>query len=53
MPKKKPWNSKLTKIYHDNSKCTTGNNIERKNLRNGTGNKKHCKECIKLNRQGK
>ena len=51
--KTNPWHSIKSDVYHNNSKCTTRNNIERVNIRNGTGNKPLCKECKKLNKQGK
>jgi hypothetical protein len=36
-------------VHHNNSKCTEGNNIERENLRQGTGGKPLCKHCANLN----
>ena len=36
-------------VYHDNSKCTEGNNIEKENLRQGTGGKSKCSHCSRLN----
>lgn len=36
-------------VHHTNSKCTEGNNIERENLRQGTGGKPLCQHCAKLN----
>ena len=36
-------------VCHDNSKCTEGNNIEKENLRQGTGGKSKCSHCSKLN----
>ncbi len=36
-------------VYHDNNKCTEGNNIEKENLRTGTGGKPKCSHCSKLN----
>lgn len=56
MPRKSPWHSKLKNIdvYHNNTNCNTGNNIERENLRQGKGNKQRlCMECKRLNQQGK
>ena len=40
-------------VYHNNDKCTEGNNIERKNFKHGTGGKRLCERCKKLNREGK
>jgi hypothetical protein len=40
-PSKKPG----TKVYHDNKKCTEGNNIERHYLAAGTGGHSKCDHC--------
>lgn len=53
MPQKAPWHSIKSNVHHDNSNCNTGNNIERENLRSGTGGKPKCEECADLNRRGK
>jgi len=55
MPRKAPWHSvKLSapKVHHDNTKCTEGNNIERENLRQGTGNRPLCDHCQHLDTMG-
>lgn len=39
-------------VHHNNTLCTEGNNIERINLRTGTGSKPLCQHCIRLS-QGK
>jgi hypothetical protein len=39
-----PWNSTKENVYHDNSNCTLGKNIERKDIRTGTGGKPICAE---------
>jgi hypothetical protein len=31
------WHSILSDVYHDDTECNTGNNIERENRRPGTG----------------
>jgi hypothetical protein len=36
-------------VYHNNSNCTEANNIEKENIRQGTGNKTLCLNCKKLN----
>lgn len=36
------------KVYHDNDKCTEGNNIESQNRRSGTGNRPRCEHCSRL-----
>ncbi len=46
-----PWHSiKATdpKVYHNNDKCTEGNNIESKNRREGTGGRPLCKHCDRI-----
>jgi hypothetical protein len=56
MPKKAPWYSAKEsdpKVYHNNTNCNTGNNIEKENVRQGTDNRTLCKECQKLNDQSK
>src|SRR3546814_1087456 len=39
MAKKDPWHSVKQTVHHNNTGCNTGNNIERENLRSGTGGK--------------
>lgn len=51
--KTKPWHSKKTYVYHNNTKCTLGNNIERKNILLGTGGKIICNLCSRLNKSNK
>ena len=48
MAKKAPWHSIKSDRYHDNTDCNTGNNIERENIRSGTGGKAKCEECKRL-----
>ena len=45
---KNPWHSIKQTVYHNNTDCNTGNNIEAENLRQGTGGKPLCKECADL-----
>lgn len=43
-----PWHSVKPydpQVYHDETQCKTGNNIEAENRRSGTGNRPRCKEC--------
>lgn len=49
MAKTSPWHSVKADVYHDDTDCNTGNNIERENLRSGTGGKPKCAECKRLN----
>jgi hypothetical protein len=48
MAKVAPWHSKLIldrNVYHDETRCTEGNNIESRNRVAGTGNKPKCHHC--------
>lgn len=53
MSKKSPWYSVKEDVHHDNTNCNTGNNIEKENLRQGTGGHPLCKECAVLDKDGK
>jgi len=35
-------------VYHNNTLCKTGNNIEKENRREGTDGRPLCKECAGL-----
>jgi len=48
MAKVSPWHSVLSDVYHNNTECNTGNNIEKENVRPGTGGKRLCEECAGL-----
>jgi hypothetical protein len=48
MSKVSPFYSIKASVYHDNSDCNTGNNIETENRRSGTGGHPRCKECAGL-----
>jgi len=52
MPRKSPWHSIKEDVYHDNTKCTEGNNIEPENYREGTGGKRKCQHCARLDAAG-
>lgn len=46
-----PWHSKKEadrKVYHDNTECTEGNNIEAKYRQSGTGGRPRCEHCQRL-----
>ena len=48
MSKVGPWHSvkpNTPQVYHNETQCKTGNNIERENRREGTGGRQLCKEC--------
>jgi len=55
MPSCPSFHSKLpgTAVYHNNSACTEGNNIESCNRISGTGSHRLCSRCKELNSQGK
>ena len=48
-----PFHSDLprTEVYHNNSECDLGNNIEPENKVSGTGGLRLCDDCKKLNEQ--
>jgi hypothetical protein len=51
MAKVSPWHSSRISdrnVYHDNDKCTEGNNIETKYHTSGTGGRPRCEHCSKL-----
>jgi hypothetical protein len=46
MAKTSPWYSKKTMdVHHNETECTTGNNIEPENIAYGTGDLSKCSEC--------
>jgi hypothetical protein len=56
MPKVPAFHSKLEtdrKVYHDNSACTEGNNIEARNRVAGAGGRPRCDHCTRLESQGR
>lgn len=49
MAKVPPFHSRVQKdVYHDDNKCTEGNNIETKYRVSGTGSLPKCKHCREL-----
>lgn len=48
MARKPAWHSAKSGVHHVCSNCNTGNNIERENVRQGTGGKPLCDECQRL-----
>jgi hypothetical protein len=51
MTKKTPWHSKRPddrKVYHDETQCTEGNNIEERNRVSGTGGLPKCDHCRRI-----
>ena len=50
MVKVSPWySSKTKKVYHYNTNCPEGNNIEPKYRKQGTGGLQKCNHCKRLN----
>jgi transposase-like protein len=49
MAKVAAFHSVKQNVHHNNNSCTEGNNIEKENLRQGTGGKPLCSHCAKLN----
>jgi hypothetical protein len=52
MAKVTAFHSKLKtdrRVYHDNDKCTEGNNIEPRNRVSGTDGRPKCEHCARLN----
>lgn len=45
-----PWHFTKSDVYHNNTACNTGNNIEHENRRRGSGCNLLCQECHSLNR---
>ena len=49
--KTSPWHSKLPldrRVYHDETRCTEGNNIEPRNRVAGTGSRPKCDHCRRI-----
>jgi hypothetical protein len=56
MPRVAPFHSvkePIRRVYHDNSACTEGNNIEKQYLRQGTDGRPRCEHCTKLAAEGR
>ena len=56
MPQKDPWYSaKPTdpRVYHDNTDCVEGENIEPRNRRPGTNDLPRCRHCTYLEAQAR
>ena len=49
MTRTDPWQSIKGVKFHNNTECHLGKNIEPENNRYGTGGKKLCDECNRLN----
>jgi len=56
MPRKSAWHSvkpNTHNVYHDNTLCTEGNNIESYYLKQGTAGRPLCAHCARLDREGR
>ena len=51
MTKTAPWHAPGSNVYHDNTACAEGNNIEQENRQKGTGEKRRCQNCQRLERE--
>ena len=55
MSQTSPWHSVKVgerPVYHDNTACTEGNNIEPQYRRSGTAGRRKCEHCERLDSQG-
>jgi hypothetical protein len=52
MPKRSPWHSTQSEVYHDNTECNTGNNRERVPQTRDRRQATLCQECARLDSQG-
>jgi hypothetical protein len=48
MAKTAAFHAKDSKVHHNNTSCTEGNNIESRNRIAGTGGKRLCSHCARL-----
>jgi hypothetical protein len=51
MAKAPPWHSRLQtdrRVYHDETRCTEGNNIEPRNRVSGMGGRPKCEHCRRI-----
>ena len=44
------WHSAKELVFHNNRSCTESNNIETENLRAGSGGRRLCEHCDRLNK---
>ena len=48
MAKVEPWHSAISDVYHDNTACADGRNIDLENLRGGSGGRPLCEICARF-----
>jgi hypothetical protein len=53
MPQTQAWHSSKENHHHNNTRCGPGSEIPPHNRLPGTGNKPLCRDCAKLNAEGK
>jgi len=53
MPQTNAWHSVKEPHHHNNTRCGPGSEIPQHNRLPGTGNKPLCRDCAKLNAEGK
>ena len=53
MPQTSAWHSIKENHHHNNTKCGPGSEIPPHNRVAGTGQKPLCRDCAKLNAEGK
>lgn len=51
MTRVSPWHSIFSPVYHNDTACSLGQNIEPQHRREGTGEKRICPECKYLDEQ--
>ena len=49
--KTSPWHSVKGGVYHDDTACELGNNIEPENRKDGKGGKSKCARCTEIQAQ--
>ena len=48
-----PWHSTASTLYHSEPDCQRGKQVRGRNRRNGTGDRRHCRVCKKIEEQRK
>lgn len=48
-----PWHSTTSTLYHSEPDCQRGKQVRGRNRRNGTGNRRHCRVCKKIEERRK
>jgi len=53
MAQTSPWHSTKEPHHHNNTRCGAGSKVPQNIRMTGTGDKPLCKDCAKLNAEGK